>query len=64
MGARSGDPKGCYCRTCERAFHALGINRHRAMHRDRREDCVIEYTHGDVYAHRFSRLSPAPEPAQ
>ena len=47
--------KTCYCYTCEKAFHYLGITRHRAMHRDKKEDCDIEYTHGDRYIHEFSK---------
>ena len=49
----------CYCHTCKRRFHRLGIARHRAMHRHRREDCEITYAHGDVCIHEFSkRLKP------
>jgi len=47
--------KRCYCHTCHRPFHYLGITRHRAMHRDKREDCTIEYTHGDTWTHKFSK---------
>jgi hypothetical protein len=47
--------KNCYCYTCEKEFHYLGIARHRAMHRDRKEDCRIEYTNGDVYNHNYSK---------
>lgn len=32
---------GHYCKNCKRKFHPLGIARHRAMHRDKKEDCVI-----------------------
>jgi len=46
--------KNCYCHTCEKTFHYLGITRHRAMHRDRKEDCKITYTYGDTYIHKFS----------
>jgi hypothetical protein len=28
------------CDTCGRAFNSLGIARHRAMHRDRHENCT------------------------
>ena len=41
-----------YCHTCKKSFHHLGICRHRAMHRDKREDCEITYMHGD------SNISP------
>lgn len=43
----------CYCQTCGRSFHYLGIARHRAMHRDRRERCVIEYSDGSVYEYEY-----------
>lgn len=46
--------KNCYCHTCEKFFHYLGITRHRAMHRDKKEDCEITYTYGDTYIHKFS----------
>jgi len=47
--------KNCYCATCDKDFHYLGITRHRAMHRDKKEDCEITYTHGDTYIHKFSQ---------
>jgi hypothetical protein len=46
--------KCCYCYTCAKPFHYLGIARHRAMHRDKKEDCKISYTNGDTYIHKFS----------
>lgn len=46
--------KSCYCHTCSKSFHYLGIAKHRAMHRDKKEDCEITYTNGDTYLHRFS----------
>ncbi len=48
--------KSCYCHTCKKTFHYLGISRHRAMHRDKWEDCRITYTHGDTYTHKFSGI--------
>ena len=51
--------KICYCHTCDKHFRSLGIARHRAMHRDRREDCKITYTHGVTLLHNFSRLPHA-----
>ena len=45
----------CYCHNCKKYFHWLGIARHRAMHRDRNEDCKITYTHGDTWIHKFSK---------
>ena len=47
--------KETYCHTCKREFHYLGITRHRAMHRDRKEDCKITFTNGDTYAYNYSR---------
>lgn len=46
--------KTCYCLTCGKAFHPLGIARHRLMHKDKHEDCVIRYASG-TYRHPFSR---------
>lgn len=46
--------KECFCHTCNKDFHYLGINRHRAMHRERYEDCKITYTHGNTITFRFS----------
>lgn len=48
--------KTCCCETCGKYFHYLGIARHRAMHRDRREDCVIEYTHGERFLYKYSEI--------
>lgn len=38
----------CYCYTCDRYFHAMGIARHRAGHRDREEYCKIRFAYGNV----------------
>ena len=48
--------KNCFCATCMKDFHYLGIARHRAMHRDKRENCEITYTNGKTYLHNFSEL--------
>jgi len=53
--SRTTSSKNCYCHTCEKYFHYLGIARHRAAHRARQEDCRIEYTNGDTYRHNFKR---------
>lgn len=45
--------KKCYCHTCKKWFHYLGINMHRAAHRSRRETCEITYTHGDTYTFNY-----------
>ena len=55
--------KTCYCHTCERWFHYLGINRHRAMHRDRKEVCEITYTYGDRYRFDFREKESMDEEA-
>ena len=47
--------KNCHCHTCDKDFHYLGITRHRAMHKDKNEDCKITYTHGDTYLHEYSK---------
>jgi hypothetical protein len=47
--------KNCYCHLCGKDFHYLGINRHVAMHRDRREDCKVTYTYGDTHTYQFSK---------
>ena len=47
------EQKNCYCFTCKKEFHYLGITRHRAKHRDRKENCKIGYTNGDIYIHNF-----------
>ena len=46
--------KECYCYTCKKSFHYLGISRHRAMHRDRKENCKIRYSDGSVYEYGYS----------
>jgi hypothetical protein len=48
----------CYCHTCDREFHSLGIARHRAMHRERREDCKIQYSDGVTYFHNYAARAP------
>lgn len=40
--------KNCFCHTCNKEFHYLGINRHRAWHRDNRTNCKITYTYGNT----------------
>ena len=50
--------KTCFCNTCGRAFHYLGIARHRAMHREKKEECSIEYTNGNTFEHDYSVEDP------
>lgn len=47
--------KNCYCHTCDRYLHYLGITMHRAGHRNRKEDCTITFTHGDKYTWKYSQ---------
>lgn len=54
MNTKNEKVKECYCETCQKAFHSLGIMRHRAMHRDKREDCVIEFSNGERVRYNFS----------
>lgn len=44
----------CYCHLCKKRFHSLGIMRHRAMHRDRKETVTITYSKGDTYTHNYA----------
>lgn len=53
MSYSSGSRKTCYCNTCNRSFHPLGIMRHIAMHRDRCENCIVTFTYGDTYKYNF-----------
>lgn len=46
--------KNCYCHTCKKSFHYLGIAKHRMGHRERKEDCKITFTHGDTYSWKYS----------
>ena len=45
--------KECYCHTCRKWFHYLGINRHHAMHRDKRENHKITYASGITKSWKF-----------
>ncbi len=56
--------KNCFCHTCGRAFHYLGINRHVAMHRDRQEQCTVTYTYGDKHTYHFERSRLVRNPAE
>lgn len=47
----------CYCYTCERGFHHLGIARHRAKHRDKGENCKIQYSDGRVITFNYGAKS-------
>ena len=45
--------KNCFCHTCQKEFHYLGIARHRAMHRDKKEFCMISYTNGELFEYKY-----------
>ncbi len=45
-----------YCETCEKSFHWLGIARHRAMHRDRNESCIIVNADGERWRYGYGDL--------
>lgn len=51
--------KNCFCHTCGKAYHYLGINQHRAAHRRKSEDCRITYTHGNTRTFKFSQHQQA-----
>lgn len=51
--------KNCYCHTCAKAFHYLGI----AGHRERREDCTITFTYGDTKTWKYSRPDASESPS-
>ena len=46
--------KNCYCHTCKKSFHYLGIARHRAKHRDKKENCEISFTNGNTYKWNYN----------
>ena len=43
----------CYCVTCDRDIHHLGIMSHRAMRRRRKENCVIVFSDGRKVEYKF-----------
>jgi len=46
--------KDCYCHTCKKDFHYLGIARHRAAHKSRKENCEITFSNGDTYCYNYA----------
>jgi len=55
MGRKITLDKNCHCHTCGKDFHYLGINRHTAMHRDKKQDCKVTYTYGNTKNYKFSK---------
>lgn len=51
----SGGQNICYCVTCHKEIKSQGIARHRAMHRDREEDCTITMSTGVSYRYDYAR---------
>ena len=47
--------KSCYCWSCDKDFHPLGIMSHRTIHKKKKEDVKISYTNGDTYIHAYSK---------
>jgi hypothetical protein len=47
--------KNCYCYSCRKYFHYLGIATHRAGHRNRKERCKIMFTDGTIKEWRYER---------
>lgn len=47
--------KGCYCHTCGKDFHSLGIMSHRAAHRRRKENCKITFSNNDTYTYKYGK---------
>lgn len=48
-------PKNCYCHTCKKDYHHLGIMNHRAMHRRKKEDCKITFTYGNTEFYKYEK---------
>lgn len=42
-----------YCHKCKKYFQPLGIARHRAMHRDKKERIEVTEPNGKTYVWRF-----------
>ena len=48
--------KNCYCHTCGKPLHSLGLASHRAMHRNKGENCRIENSHGEISKYKFAAV--------
>ncbi len=48
-----------YCHNCKKDFHPLGIMRHRAMHRDKKENCKITFSNGKTYLYTYGEKKTA-----
>ncbi|MGV4331525.1 hypothetical protein [Ornithobacterium rhinotracheale] len=47
--------KECYCHTCKKWFHFMGIAKHRAAHKNKGESCKITFTNGDTYFFNYKK---------
>lgn len=45
----------CYCFTCKKYINSQGIARHRAMHRDKKEYCKIQFSGGETYSYHYDK---------
>lgn len=52
----------CYCYTCNRSIHSLGIMGHRGAHRRRGENCKIRFSTGEIYEYTFAPPPPESKP--
>lgn len=50
-----------YCYRCQRTIHSLGLPRHRAMHRDKKENCSICTPDGRIIDYHFSKINEGKE---
>jgi len=55
--------KSCYCETCDKHFHPLGIATHRAMHRRNKQDCVIFNSDHIRTEYKYYTATLCPPPA-
>lgn len=53
MSQNRGQYNRCYCHTCHKGFYSLGIARHRAAHRDKKENCVITFSGGNTESYNY-----------
>ena len=51
---RNSGAKRCYCHTCGKLYHCLGIARHRSAHRRKGENCKIEYSSGEIKKYNYA----------
>jgi hypothetical protein len=47
----------CFCKTCNKDIHHLGIASHRSMHRRKKEKCLIIYSTGRMIEHDYAKTN-------